>query len=1106
MELNNAQKQAVEYLDGPLLVLAGPGTGKTQLLSSKVAYILENTDTNPENILCITFTDNGAANMRNRLASIVGKAAHSINISTYHAFGLDILYRYQQYSPDLNRKLENAISDVAGYKIIKNILANLPATDILKHDNIKDILATISEAKAARLNAKSLTKIATHNTDQSASLNAEIAPVLATTTGKTMKLEQALETVYYPIADLIAPLTSNQPIAGNVYPLANDLLYSLKKAIDEANNPDKPSVSPLTKWRNAYFELDANGDWRLSNIVANKKLTSIALVMESYQQYLIEHHLYDFNDMIELAIETLKNDQGFRLSLSEKIQYILLDEFQDTNPAQFELIRLLTDYEKPNIMAVGDDDQAIFAFQGANASNLLDFQNHYNAKVIVLTENYRSTQDILDFSRHIANQLSDSFAKSRNINKQLQAKGFEEYLQSNSLKKQSSHEVTRHNFVASADEYAWVANEINNLIESGIKQTEIAVIAPKHKYLIPFLPHLKKYPNINIAYEKRDNIFENPAINQLLKLSKFIYELAAEKPTSHFVLEILAFPFWKISPATAIEAAHTAKKSKTSILKVVANSEDEKLKNIADFISALVVISYDTPLELFLDYLIGTATLENHQTSPFLIYYQNHQTDVEIYELYNHLHILKSALSNYSENPSPKLQDLITFVDDYADANYPLTNTSPYQSSPNAIQLMSGHKSKGLEFKYVFLISTDDRAWGNQKGNNNTLSLPKNLTHIRHTGATEDECIRLFFVAATRAKTNLIMTNSGFNFDGKPNKSLQYLNETEQNNELISPYLPEKSQKIIKHEETKTETSLDDTLKTHWSAIYQKPDTNLRNLLLKHVESYRLTATDLTSFINLKYGGPQAFYQRRILNAPDEPISPQLMLGNLVHAVFEKITKEHIDDDAAFEYFKERLDEEALPVKDREELAEKGLHILEISLQKFGKLLRAPTAMSEVDFRKHHLQIDNLQITGKIDHIQVDKNQKTIKIYDFKTGNHHAPGKKVGWQGDLSLFNYSLQLEFYKLLLKTSSEYRNYQITEGHILFVNPDHEGQVYDEVYEFTDESAEKFLNLAKAIYYQIKTLDFLDNNELNLPPNEEVSMKQIREFIEKIKDAEH
>ena len=134
MELNPKQKEAVEYLDGPLLVLAGPGTGKTQLLSEKVAYILKNTDTNPENILCLTFTESGAMNMRERLKTIVGNEGLKVNIGTYHAFGSNVLAQYKNYATDYNRMIDAPVDEVSQFKIVKNIQDKLPGTDILRKD------------------------------------------------------------------------------------------------------------------------------------------------------------------------------------------------------------------------------------------------------------------------------------------------------------------------------------------------------------------------------------------------------------------------------------------------------------------------------------------------------------------------------------------------------------------------------------------------------------------------------------------------------------------------------------------------------------------------------------------------------------------------------------------------------------------------------------------------------------------------------------------------------------------------------------------------------------------------------------------------------------
>ena len=187
MGLNAKQKEAVEYLDGPLLVLAGPGTGKTQLLSEKVAYILKNTDTNPENILCMTFTETGAANMRERLKTIVGKEGAKVNISTYHAFGSEILAQYKNYSEDYDRRLDAAIDEVTQFKIVKEIQDSLNGRDILRGDAVKDIISVISAAKSAGLDADDLKIIAEKNMADSEVLSKAISPLLKNVVPRAFK-------------------------------------------------------------------------------------------------------------------------------------------------------------------------------------------------------------------------------------------------------------------------------------------------------------------------------------------------------------------------------------------------------------------------------------------------------------------------------------------------------------------------------------------------------------------------------------------------------------------------------------------------------------------------------------------------------------------------------------------------------------------------------------------------------------------------------------------------------------------------------------------------------------------------------------------------------
>lgn len=1103
MPLNHAQKTAVEYLEGPLLVLAGPGTGKTQLLSAKVQYILEHTDTDPESILCITFTDSGAANMRQRLASMIGRAARKVNIFTYHALGSYLLDQYKNYSSAQERDFSQPIEAVTQWKVLHAIQEQLQPLDILKSANISDIISTIASAKSARLSGYDLEKIAAANISMSAEISAEASPILQKLVPR-MKFEAALAEVYRPLQEIFARHASAAPLAPGVEPVANSYLLELSNLIDvELAKPDlgrKPSISPLTSWKKRRFDQNDDGEYYLADKISNLKLSSLAQIMQKYDEHLFKNGLFDFADMIEQAISIIKKDHGFQLTLEERFQYILLDEFQDTNPSQFEIVKLLTDYENPNIMAVGDDDQAIFAFQGANTSNLLDFQNHYQAKLVKLTDNYRSTAEILGLSRKIADQITDSFAHQRQINKNLVSINDAKILQTapRLLAGQATPSqgpapsyISRHEFLASDSEYYWVAERIDQLLKAGEQPKDIAIIAPKHKYIAPLLPYLRAHPNIQVSYEKRENILDSIEIYQLSTLARFVFASQTTPPPASYLLEILSFPFWQIPAMSVIQAIDFSPREKKSALELLVESKDQRLIEVAGFLSSLITHSFSASLDLFLGYLVGTVPCDGF-TSPFLEFYQKQSTD-RAFTVYENLSVLRSHIESYVKTDQPKLADFITFLDDYQAAGEAILNTSPYQDSEDSVQILTAHKSKGLEFKHVFLISVDDLSWGNAKGNNNMLVLPPNLTHIRYTGSTENERLRLFFVALTRAELSLTLTNSIKDFSGKSPNRLEYLDEYTEDGVVYSPYLP--ARVVCAHYEDFDASKRQYDFRQSWLSAFVAPTPEVKPRLIERLRNYHLTASDLTSFIDIVYAGPLSFYQQRVLRAPAPPADSSILFGNLMHYTFEAMTSKNLSDAAALDYFKEQANRLPLSEAEISQLVEKGIASLQISLPAFSDILRHPHARAEYNFCGTEILAGDVPITGTIDHFNINREQKTIEIYDFKTGNYH----EKAWRSHPTLFKYSLQLGFYKLLLNYSPEFHNYTVTRGHILFVTPDHDDKVYDKVYEYNDNDEKYLLSLIDAVYRQIKTLDFLDSPALALEPDADRKLKDILEFIE-------
>ena len=1069
MQLNSAQKKAVEYLDGPLLVLAGPGTGKTQLLSQKVAYVLKNTDTNAENILCLTFTDTGAVNMRERLKTIIGKDAMKVTIGTYHAFGSEILAQYKNYAEDYDRNLDTAIDEVTQFKIVKSLRDELPGTDILRGDNVKDIISVISSAKSAGLSGDDLATIAGRNIEDSKVLSQAISPLLLQVVPK--KYRESYDAAYGPIYEILKNYEEMEPILPGVERSIGGLARDMKAAIIEAESSE--SVAPLTKWRNDYFEKDTKGNYRLKDRVANKKLLSVAAVMGRHEDYLRENGLFDFDDMIQEAVKVLTNDEGFRLTLSERYQCIMLDEFQDTNPSQFKIIEKLTEYEKPMIMAVGDDDQAIYEFQGALSTNLTNYQDHYGAEVIVQTENYRSTQEILDFSREIIRQAPDRFA-----DKELTAHREEP----------SESQIYRLEFRASDMEYAYIADKIAELIRSGVRQSEIAIISYKRKYFMPLLPFLKSHPEINIAYEKQNDLFEDAKIHQILTMAELVWEIANGRGGGMLLVEVMGYQFFDLPMLEVIQLVAAAKKDKKSVFEAVAKSENTNMQQAAKFLADLVAKSLTEPLEIFLDYLIGAVELGEYR-SPFLSYYRE-QGEYETFSLYENLAALRGKLRKHFGDKSLKLADLISMVEDYRAAEMALNTTSPYKDAEDAVQVLTAHKAKGLEFEHVFIVSADHTAWGKGKGNNNLLALPKNLAYIRHTGVTDGEKLRILYVALTRAKTHLYITNSLADFDGKSPARLEYLEEYEDGDKVISPFLPTKEVKCC-YDGSAVKIA-ENNLK-NWLSPYVKASPDMKELYRERISHYRMSATSLTTFLDVTYGGPVEFFKREILRAPAEPETESLAFGNLVHKTFEAVTNQGLSDEEAVRFFLDELEKRELDSETKRRLKEKGPLDLAASLDRFGEILRMGKA--EVNLASENLSVDGVPVTGKIDHLTIDDEAKTIEIYDFKTAGYH----KEKWRSHATLYKYMLQLLFYKLMLNNSLNYRKYKVTRAHILFVVPDKDGEVYDKIYEFDETDEAELKALMTSVYGMVSTLAFMDDPEVFIEADKSRGLKELKQFIE-------
>ena len=755
--LNAAQKQAVTTIDGPVLVIAGPGTGKTQLLGVRVAHILQQTDTLPQNILCLTFTENGAENMRERLTRFIGQEAYNVNISTYHAFGGDLIRRFPEAFAET--RLQNPADELTKRQIVQGIVETLGYGNPLKQlrHHLGDLISTISEVKRALLTSADLRAIANENTRfVAAASNAAMETLdgssrLPTTAAKALPMFEALRA-------RLQPLVPELPTHTEFGSLAALAVAELQAALEAAEATGKST--PLTAWKNTWLAKDGDNRFIFRGVLENQRVEALADVFDAYQTALAEHGWYDFDDMILRAIDALQQNPDLRYTLQEQYLYVLLDEFQDTNAAQLRLVQLLSDNPvnegRPNVLAVGDDDQAIYAFQGAQYSNMLDFYRMYrDVAVINLTENYRSSNEILTTARNVAVQI-DARLES-------QFDGFSKKLRAANTRLPAQALLDRNEFQSDVAQYDWIAGQIKQLVEQGTSPSQIAVLAPKHRQLEPLVPYLAEL-DVPMRYEKRENILEAPVVRQLLTMSRLTLALEARDFGAADALwpEVLSFDFWQI-PVSELwqlswQVSDAPREDDSHWSQALLASANPHFQIPALLILAIAGRLQTETCEQILDYLIGTTEVITHETStgtphavrsPLRDFYTGdavqHTQPELFYDTISHLTVLRARLRDYeaAHDTAFLLQDLIRFVQMYEDAEQRMQSTSPYNQQADAVQLMTVFKAKGLEFEHVFLPSCQDEVWGgSSRGNSNKLTLPANLApFVTQARRTTSGCV-----------------------------------------------------------------------------------------------------------------------------------------------------------------------------------------------------------------------------------------------------------------------------------------------------------------------------------------------------------------------------
>lgn len=1078
--LNAAQREAVQTLEGPVLVVAGPGTGKTQLLSMRAANIVRATDAAPQNILCLTFTDSAAAAMRERLVSLMGVEGNKVAVHTFHGFGTEVInqnpeffYNGAQFSP---------ADDMASYEILLNIFKALPHNNPLaktmngEFAALHDAAVAISHLKRAGLLPKELLKVLDHNQTFYEFAEPLLAPVFATRLSKKS---------FDELAGILDKLNTFKPAPiefAFVKPVADVCLHELTLALSEATAQGK--TTPLTSWRNAWLEKNNLGDFVFKDRLRATKLRALAHVYEKYREDLAAAELFDFDDMVSLVAHTLEQKPELRFNLQEQFLYIMVDEFQDTNGAQLRLLSALAENpvneDRPNILAVGDDDQAIYAFQGAELNNVVDFTLRYrDVKVITLTENYRSTEAVLNEARQIITKAETRLETTlQNISKLLTPNN----------KGQSKVELNQ--FLDPESEYQWVAKAINVQIKAGEKPEEIAVIARNHKQLLALLPHLHA-AGIATNYERRNNVLENPHLCELITLAEVVVYIGDGRfdLADGLLPELLSYSFWQIKTSDIWQLSLRAYKERRMWLELMLESPSEKLRAIGEFLVVGSQRALHEPLERMLDVLIGAHEQQapdndmvepfqnggNGPTeefvSPYRAYYFNDTRLKTQPEEYLSLLSGIKAIGRQVESRAGSvmlLGDFVELINLHQSTDTPIVDNSRYNAATSSVAVMTAHKAKGLEFGSVYILGCQDEIWGRRvRHRSSSLGFPQNLP-IEPAGATYDDALRLFFVAVTRAKQNVFLTCHKTNGDGKPVALAEFLLDSEL--------------KVIDHPQAaKPDT---EGLSPGWESRHLSlPKVRQSDLLQPTLELYKLSATHINNFIDITRGGPQAFLLQNLLRFP-QAMTPHQAYGYAVHAVLQR-AHTHLTATGERRPIEDILHDYELHLQQSHLSESEMLYWLQKGSDVLGAYLNAryssfsPQQIPERNFYGQDVVVADVRLTGALDLMQVNKVAKTVTVTDYKTG------KSVGsWRASdefvkIKLHKYRQQLMLYKLLIEHSRDYSGYTVEKGVLEFVEPDPDGNFNSLELIFDAEELTTFKKLIYKIWQHIMHLDFPDTS---------------------------
>ncbi|MFI5240659.1 MAG: ATP-dependent helicase [Candidatus Saccharimonadia bacterium] len=858
--LNDQQTLAVNHNDGPMLVVAGAGTGKTHVITSRIARLITDGLAKPGEILSLTFTEKAAREMAERLYELIGWQAFQVPVMTFHAFGSQLLL---QFAPHIGRSTRGG---------------------------------------------------------------------LLTDTQKSLLLLQRIDKIEL-----------------SYFGSQNNTFEFIEGIVEFINELQNAAISPQ-QYSEYFDQLKKNsGDLHPMELL---EIEDMNLLYSEYDSAKSATGTYDYHDQLAIPLKVLTDKPNVAAKLRTEFKYVLVDEYQDTNYMQDQLLRSFI-LDKGNLFVVGDDDQSIYGFRGADISNIINFTDHFKSQnIAVLVKNYRSAQQILDGAYSlIQHNNPDRLEVKLKIDKHL-------------IGLRNNGRIVFNPALNLNEEIEQTGNSIIEKINKGQLLESIAVLATSRT---PLQLLAKKLSNAHVGYaiSSQTEIFEQTELKQLWYLMEWLEYRASHETIIHLLLG----PFFKLSGDSIQNLSHESRKNYEDIESTLVKAHDqtsiivlEKLRLWRLWAQEYSVsqLGYKLIFETGIsDELIKEAEDSNRVVRVFenLGKFFTQLRDFETIEMDKSLH------SYFSVFPKP-----------------PKIETNEIIGESIGVQLLTVHSSKGLEFDTVFLINCTQSAWS-PLNFNGKYTVPSNL-RMSIEITPEQEYRRLMYVAVTRARNEFIASAGTYDNAGRRMALSRYLYE------LFPEPLPGFTQP--ENSTTNHQVAIDKLQKFY---PLQSRHKDLSMPFETRDGWLELGVKDLDGYDYCPYD----FYLEKVLKIA-QPIGPQMTFGTALHSAFSLYYQAVLEN--------EKIDE-AVIVKRFEELWNNQGYINEtqairahqVGIDTLRTFIKSETKQTGRKIIATEFPIilelpkSKLRLKGKID--AIFETDSGVELWDFKTGGHKYDQEKL---------------------------------------------------------------------------------------------------------------